>query len=100
MLIATKVLAPNKFGGIENSELTQKSAKPKRRKLSKIGKLFKLQRLAKSKKPSKNGNLSNFRAKKARPSFLTFSAKEAFNHLWLTFTKAPILQHLDLKYDI
>ena len=46
---------------------------------------------AKSKKPSKSGNSPNFDAKEAGPSFLTPGAREVFNHLWLAFTKAPIL---------
>ena len=58
--------------------------------------MSKSQKSAKSeKKSSKSGNLPNFDAKNNRPSFLTSKAKTAFNYLWLTFTKAPILQHFD-----
>ena len=31
------------------------------------------------------------------PNFLTLDAKKAFNHLQLTFIKAPILRHFDPK---
>ena len=65
----------------------------KSRKLSKSQKLTKLR-----KKLSKSGNLPNFNAKKAGPSFLTSDAREAFNRLWLAFTKAPILWHFNPKY--
>ena len=37
---------------------------------------------------------------KAKPKFLTFDAKTAFNRLWLAFTEAPILQFFDLEYHI
>ena len=36
----------------------------------------------------------------AGPSFLTPKTRIAFNHLWLAFTKAPILQYFDLKCHI
>ena len=34
------------------------------------------------------------------PNFLTPDAKKTFNHLWLAFIKAPILQHFDLESHI
>ena len=49
----------------------------------------------KSKKPSKSGNSSHFNAMENEPSFLTPGAREAFNRLWLVFTKALILWHFD-----
>ena len=33
-------------------------------------------------------------------NFLTPNTKKAFNHLWLAFIKAPILQHFDLESHI
>ena len=75
--------------GVEHDK---KSEKSKCQKFDKSQKLSKFQKSAKSgKKLSKSGNLSNFGAKKAGPSFLTPGAKETFNHLRLAFTKAPIL---------
>ena len=59
--------------------------------IAKKSRKLKGQKSAKSKKPSKSGNLPNFDAKKAGPSFLTPGAREAFNRLWLAFTKPPIL---------
>ena len=57
--------------------------------------------LAKSeKKLLKSGNLFNFGIKKAGSSFLTFNAMTTFNCLWLTFTKASILQYFDPEYYI
>ena len=61
---------------------TQKSAKYQKSFKSKGEKL---------KKPSKDGNLPNFGATEAGPSFLTPKTKKDFNHLWLAFTKALIL---------
>ena len=60
----------------------------------------KCKNLAESKKPSKSGNSSNFDAKKASPSFPNLEARAAFNRLWLTFTKALILQHFDPECHI
>ena len=78
ILIATKMLATNKVGGVEGSN---KSIE-KYGKLSKIGKLSISQKSAKLKKKlSKSENLSNFNAQENRPSFLTLNAKTAFNHL-------------------
>lgn len=37
-----------------------------------------------------NKNTRNF-------EYLTLDAKQAFRYLWQAFTKAPILQHIDLK---
>ena len=34
------------------------------------------------------------------PNFLISNAKKVFNHLWLAFIKAPILQHFDPKSHI
>ena len=53
-----------------------------------------------SKKLPKIGNLPISSIKKVRPNFLTSKTKVAFNHLWLAFTKAPILWYFDLKYHI
>ena len=35
-----------------------------------------------------------------KPNFLNPNAKKAFNHLWLTFIKAPILQYFDSESHI
>ena len=77
----------------------KKSKKLKGQKLAKFQKSSKSKKSKgeKSKKPLKSGNSPNFNAIKAQPSFLTPSAKEVFNRLRLTFTKAPILCHFDLK---
>ena len=78
MLIANKILAINKVCGIEGDDKLIEKYK----KLSKIGKLFKSQKSAKlEKKLSKSENLSNFDAKKNRPSLLTPNTKRAFNYL-------------------
>ena len=61
-------------------ELAKKSRKSKGLKLSKSGK-----------KLSKSENLSQFGAKEAKPNFLNSDTKNAFNCLWLAFTKALIL---------
>ena len=64
----------------------------KKSKKSKGKNLSKSQKLAKSgKKLSKIENLSNFDDTKAGPNFLNLGTRETFNHLWLAFTKAPIL---------
>ena len=69
--------------------------------MSKSGKLrrkktFKSQNLAKpEKKLSKSENSTNFDATEDRPKFLTPNARTAFNHLWLAFIEAPILQYFD-----
>ena len=74
----------NGFGG--SMEHAKKLGK------SKGQKTFKSRKLAKSgKNSSKSGNSSNFGTTESRPSFLTPGAKEAFNCLWLAFTKTPIL---------
>ena len=80
------------FGG--GMECAKKSGKLKSQKTSKS------QKLAKSKKQSKSGNLPNFVATEASPSFLTPEARAAFNHLWLAFTKTPILWHFDPECHI
>ena len=119
-LLGTRVLAANDVGNVDcggdgssdrskrvepktrrsEGQKTSKSQKSaKFRKLSKSGNL-KGKKLARSKKPSKNRNSPNFDTKKAGPSFLTPKARSAFNCLWLSFTKTPILQHFDPKYHI
>ena len=64
--------------------------------MSKLGK----SKDEKSKKSSKSGNLPNFNAKDSGSSFLTPKARLTFNHLWLAFTKAPILWHFDPECHI
>ena len=88
VLVADEMLAADEVDGVEGGdELIEKYGK-----LSKTGKLSKSQKSAKSrKKSSKSGNLPNFDAKENGPSFLTPDARTAFNHLWLAFTKNPIL---------
>ena len=81
--------------GSDNVEYAKKSGKSKGQKTSKS------QKSVKSRKNlSKSGNSSNFGATETGLSFLTLGAREAFNHLRLAFTKAPILQHFDLKCHI
>ena len=83
------------FGVGGDEELAKKSKK------SKGQILFKSQKSAKSRKnSSKSGNSSNFGATEARSSFLTPGAKEIFNRLRLTFTRALILQHFDPECHI
>ena len=87
MLIGNEVLATNKVGGVKCGE----------KLIGKCGKLLKTRKtsedkkLVKSKKLSKSRNSPNFDAKDSKPSFLIPEAKAAFNHIWLAFTKAPIL---------
>ena len=107
MLIVNEVLAANEIGGVEGSdELIEKGGKLlKTEKLSKGLKLSKSgnskgTKSAKSKKLLKSRNSSNFDTKKVGPSFLTFKARVAFNHLWLAFTKAPILRYFDPECHI
>ena len=81
--------------GDNSTEYAKESRKSKGKDLSKS------QKLAKSgKNSSKSWNLPNFDATEFGPSFLTPKARSTFNHLWLAFTKAPILQHFDPKYHI
>ena len=96
---ANNVFVADEVGGIEDSnESIGKCGKLlKLRKTSKGQKLSKSQKLAKSKKPSKSRNSPNFDTKNSEPSFLTPKARATFNHLRLTFTKALILWHFDLK---
>ena len=82
------------FGG-NGVEHAKKSGKLKGQKTSKSRKSVKS-----GKNPSKRGNSPNFGAIETGLSFLTPGAREAFNHLWLTFTEAPIIQHFDLKCHI
>ena len=77
-------------GGVEHAKKSGKSKSPKSAKSQKSSKSRK-SKSKKSKKPPKSGNSPNFDAKNTGPSFLTPGAKEAFNHLQLAFTKAPIL---------
>ena len=82
------------FGG-DGVEHAKKSGKSKGQKTSKS------QKSAKSgKDSSKSGNLPNFSATEAGPSFLTPGAREAFNYLWLAFTEAPILRHFDSECHV
>ena len=83
----------DRFSG-DGVEHAKKSRKSKGKKLAKSQKSSK-SKYEKSKKSSKNGNSSNFDTTKTEPSFLNPSAKEAFNCLWLAFTKALILWHFD-----
>ena len=63
--------------------------------------MSKFQKSAKlRKKLLKNGNSPSFEAIKAKPKFLTFNARLAFNRLQLAFTTALILQHFDLECHI
>ena len=86
------------FGG-DGVEHAKKSGKSKGQKSSKSGN-SEGKKLAKSKKPSKSGNLPNFNAKEAGPSFLTPKARSAFNRLRLAFTEALILRHFDPECHI
>ena len=66
-------------------ELAKKSGKSKGQNLSKS------QKLAKSGKSlPKSENSPNFDATEAGSNYLIPGARETFNCLWLTFTKAPI----------
>ena len=87
------------FGGEKHAK---KSGKSKGQKLAKSQKLSKSGKSKgeKSKKPSKIGNSPNFDATETGSSFLTPGAREAFNRLWLAFTKALILCHFDPEYHI
>ena len=76
------------FGG-NDEELVRKPKKLKGQKSAKSGK-----------KLLKSGNLPKFDVKKAGSNFLTSDAMTAFNHLWLAFTKAPILEYFDPEYHI
>lgn len=93
VLVNIKVFAANKNNDIKGSdELIKEFVEPKTRKLSKTEKLFRSPKLAKSeKKQSKNMNLSKLNTKKVDSSFLNSNIRMIFNHLWLTFTNAPIL---------
>ena len=105
-MLGAKVFATNEVIDIKDSDRSKRIKLKTRRsksqnsaksqKLSKSGK----SKGKKSKKPSKSGNLPNFDAREAGPSFLTAGSREAFNRLRLVFTKAPILQHFDPKCHI
>ena len=76
----------NRFVVDSGEEIARKSRNLKNKKLSKFRKLAKSR-----KKLLKSGNSPNFGTTEAGPKFLTPNAKTIFNHLWKTFTKAPIL---------
>ena len=54
---------------------------------------------SKNKKSKKLTHMPNIIAM-WKSNFLTLNAKKTFNHLWLTFIKAPIFWHIDLKNHI
>ena len=91
-VLSAKVFATNKVDDIESGGRS-KYVKPKTRRSES-------QKLSKSKKLSKTENSPKFNTKKNGPSFLTLGARKVFNHLWLAFNKALILQHFDPKYHI
>ena len=97
MCVANEVLAANEIGGVkDDDELIEKY-----RKLSKTRKLSKSQKSAKSRKElSKIGNLPNFNVKENGSNFITSDTGTAFNHLWLAFNQALILQHFDSECHI
>ena len=107
-MLGARVLATDEssnVGGGDGSNDGLKRVEPKTGKLVKSLKLSKSRNSkgknsAKSKKPSKSGNLPNFDTTEAGLSFLTSEARAVFNHLWLAFTKAPILQHFDPECPI
>ena len=88
VFVTNKVFTTNEVGGVKSDhKLIEKCGK-----LSKIRKLSKFQKSAKlGKKLSKNRNSPNFDIKKNEPNFLILDVRIAFNHLQLTFTKAPII---------
>ena len=103
----------DRYGVSGNSvEHAKKSGKSKSEKISKSWKLFKSgksknKKTSKSwnsaksgKKLSKSGNSTNSDVIEDGPKFLTPNARIAFNHLWLTFTKAPILWHFNPECHI
>ena len=78
VFVVDEMLITNKVSVIESDD---KSIE-KYRKLLKTGKLFKSWKSAKSrKKLLKSGNLSNFKAKKNRPNFLSLNTRTTFNCL-------------------
>ena len=88
-VLGTRVLAADEIdsvgdGGDGSSDgskrVEPKTGRSENQKLSKSGN-SEGKKLAKSKKLLKNGNLPNFDAKKAGPSFLTPKARSAFNRL-------------------
>ena len=81
--------------GIDDVEHAKKLGKSKGQKMSKSWKSAKS-----GKNSAKSGNLPNFGTTKARSSFLTPGAREAFNRLQLAFTKAPIFRHFDPECHI
>ena len=84
----------NRFNG-DGVEHAKKSWKSKGQKTSKSRKSTKSR-----KNSSKSENSPNFGATKTGLSFLTPGAREAFNHLRLAFTEAPILWHFDPECHI
>ena len=103
MLVANKVpsikmLATNEDDNVGGSNRLNDGSKYIE---SKIGITSKFQKLSKSRKnSSKSGNSPNFGATKSGPSFLTHKTRSAFNRLWLTFIKAPILWYFDPECHI
>ena len=107
MTVPSERLTPKRLGvsdgevdrfGISGNgvEHAKKSGKLSKSGKSKSEKTSKSRNSAKSgKKLSKSGNSTNFDAIEDGPKFLTSDAKTAFNHLWLAFTKAPILRYFD-----
>ena len=54
---------------------------------------------SKNKKSKKLTRVPNIKVT-GKLNFLISSTKKVFNHLWLAFIKAPILQHFDLENHI
>ena len=87
--------------GGNNMEYAKKSENLSKSRKSKSEKTSKSWNLAKSrKKSSKSGNLTNSDTTKDGPKFFTLDARTSFNHLWLAFTKTPILRHFNPEYHI
>ena len=102
-VLGARVLAANDIGNVGGDDGLNdgsKGVEPKTRKTSKTQKLSKSQKLDKSKKLLKSGNSPNFGITGPKPCFLIPEARLAFNCLWLAFTKAPILWHVDQEYHI
>ena len=107
-VLGARVLAADEVGSVGgggdgssdgSKRVEPKTGRSKSQKSSKSGN-SEGKKSAKSKKLSKSGNSPNFDAKKAGLSFLTPGAREAFNHLRLAFTEAPILRHFDPECHI
>ena len=76
-----------------NNKVDRYSVNGSNKKLAKkLGKLFMFRKLSKSRKKwLKYENSLNFEAIESEESYLTSDARTAFNHIWQTFIKAPIL---------